>query len=217
MSPAVDAPSGNQRNRGGAAGRRLYELEETQGWVHHVADLNSGKILTTPLDRPLAPLSRAERLSQLGHPIDPIVLGGPTYRLTPDQPYQASPQAWLEVMYCRFYNSGGGDPPFVWWDGDAGGSAEFYFTQPPQERCLASISLSGASSSSSPGRVHVGAGGIEGELEIPVEQINAHTVDLILGPTGGIQQTIWIDRFEGIQELFFKAISFGPAPPIFEG
>jgi hypothetical protein len=199
------------------ARRRLYELQETQGWVHHVADLNTGKVLTTPLDRPIAPLSRAERLSQLGHPIDPTGLGGPSRRLTPDQPYQASPEAWLEVMHCRFYNSGGGDPPFVWWDGDAGGFAEFYFGDPPQQRCLASISLSGASASSGPGLVHVGAGGIEGEIEVPMERINAHTVDLILGPTGGIQQTIWIDRFEGIQELFFWVISFGPAPPIFEG
>jgi hypothetical protein len=213
----MDPPSGNQRNRAAAARRRLYELQETGGWVHHIADLNTGEVLTTPLDRPLAPLSRAERLSQLGLPIDPTGLGGPSRRLTPGQPYQDSPQTWLDVMHSHVYESGGPGPSFVWWVGDTGGSAEFYFGDPPQQRCLASISLGGASASSSPGLVHVGAGGIEGELEIPMERINAHTVDLILGPTGGSQQTIWVDHFEGIQELFFTAISFGPAPPIFEG
>jgi hypothetical protein len=212
----MDASSGNRAPEARALRHRLSELEETQGWVHHVADLDSGEVLTTPLDRPLAPLSRAERLSQLGHPIDPILLGGPSRRLTPDQPYQASPQTWLEVMNCRFYNSGGGLPPFVHWDGDsAGGSAYFYFADPPQQRCLASISFSG-SASSSLGHVHVGAGEIE--VEVPVgPTYNAHTVDLILGPTGGSQQIIRIDRFEAIKDLFFKAISFGPAEPIFEG
>jgi len=212
----MDAPSGN-RAAEALARRRLYELEETQGWVHHVADLNSGEVLTTPLDRPLAPLSRAERLSQLGHPIDPIVLGGPSRRLTPDQPYQASPPAWLEVMHCRFYNSGGGLPPFVHWDGDSpDGSATFSFAYPPKQRCLASVSFS-ASASSSLGHVHVSAGAAI-EVDVPVGPTdNAHTVDLILGPTGGAQQIIRLDRFEGIQKLFFWAISFGPAEPIFEG
>src|SRR5215210_7937635 len=120
----MDAPSGN-RAAEALARRRLYELEETQGWVHHVADLNSGEVLTTPLDRPLAPLSRAERLSQLGHPIDPIVLGGPSRRLTPDQPYQASPLAWVILLNCSGYATGGGTPPFVYWNGDSDGSAQF--------------------------------------------------------------------------------------------
>ena len=51
--------------------RRLHELAETQHWAHHVADLDSGKILTFPLDRPVAPLSRAKRLLLIGHRVDP--------------------------------------------------------------------------------------------------------------------------------------------------
>ena len=38
--------------------RRLYGLAESQRWVHHVGDLDSGEILATPLDRPITPLSR---------------------------------------------------------------------------------------------------------------------------------------------------------------
>ena len=42
--------------------RQMAERTERQGWVHHVVDGDTGEVLTTPLDRPLAPLSRAERL-----------------------------------------------------------------------------------------------------------------------------------------------------------
>jgi hypothetical protein len=85
--------------------RRLHELEETRRWIHHVADLDSGEIRTTTLDRTIAPLSRIERLSQLGHRFDPTVLGGPSYRLTPRQPYQASPEASLTVVNSRDYSN----------------------------------------------------------------------------------------------------------------
>jgi hypothetical protein len=55
--------------------RELDELAERQGFVHHVADAASGRIVTTVLDRPPTPLSRAERLSLLGHPFDPSIFG----------------------------------------------------------------------------------------------------------------------------------------------
>src|SRR5262245_56360695 len=71
--------------------RQPYELEETHRWAHHVADLNSGQVLTFLLERPITPLSRAERLSRLGRVIDPSIFRGPSYTLTPRTPYQASP------------------------------------------------------------------------------------------------------------------------------
>jgi hypothetical protein len=64
------ADPGGTARREPLAGRRLAELSERQGWVHHVVDADTGEVLTTPLDRPLAPLSRAERLARLGHRID---------------------------------------------------------------------------------------------------------------------------------------------------
>jgi hypothetical protein len=85
--------------------RQLCERQETQRWVHHVADLASGEVLTTPLDRPVTPLSRAERLSQLGHPIDPAIFGWPSQRFTPKQPYQPAPEAWLvSATGCSYYS-----------------------------------------------------------------------------------------------------------------
>ena len=66
--------------------RQMAERTERQGWVHHVVDGDTGEVLTTRLDRPLAPLSRAERLARLGHRIDLPSPWGPVYRLTPGTP-----------------------------------------------------------------------------------------------------------------------------------
>jgi hypothetical protein len=193
--------------------RRLYDLIETQRWVHHVADLDRGQILTTPLDRPVAPLSRAERLSQLGHPFDPAIFGWPSQRLTPEQPFQRSPLAWL-ILGCQGYATGGGTPPFVYWHGDADGYGTFSFTEPTDQHCLASISLSAAGALPSNGHLRVSAQATE--IEVPVDRTGAHTVDVVFVPTV-IPINITIDRIEGIENLFFTGISFGPAEPVFEG
>ena len=55
--------------------RRLSELAEIDRRVHHAADLDSGEIVSTPLDRPVMPLCRAERLAQLSHRVDPAAFG----------------------------------------------------------------------------------------------------------------------------------------------
>jgi len=51
---------------------------EHQGWVHHVADAATKKLVTTRLSQPVAPLSRAERLSEVcGTPLDGSIFGSP--------------------------------------------------------------------------------------------------------------------------------------------
>jgi hypothetical protein len=67
--------------------RHLNELAETQPWMHDVADLSSGEVLTFQLDRPVTSISRAERLSRLGHHLDEFDFPGPKYKLTPRYPY----------------------------------------------------------------------------------------------------------------------------------
>src|ERR1043166_824884 len=61
----MGAPDVNEaEDVGRSMRRRLHELAARQHWVHHVGDLDSGEVLTTQLDRPVMPLSRAERLSR---------------------------------------------------------------------------------------------------------------------------------------------------------
>jgi hypothetical protein len=94
--------------------RKLAELKERQGWAHHVADAATGELLTTQLPQPVAPLSRVERLSRLGHQFDPSIFGAPTHRLTPRHPYQASPRGFLSFERTRLVSASSPEP-----EGDA--------------------------------------------------------------------------------------------------
>src|SRR3954454_6357480 len=85
--------------------RQIDEYVETQTWAHHVADLASGKVVTTSLRRPVAPLSRARRLQRFAPHIDTSIFGGPTYRLTARQPYQAQPEAWMIASVVGDYST----------------------------------------------------------------------------------------------------------------
>jgi hypothetical protein len=126
--------------------RKLAELKEREGWAHHVADAATGKLITTRLRRPVAPLTRAERLSRLGHQFDPSIFGTPTYRLTPRYPYQGSPLGFLTFHSVRHVNAMGyGDPGregFALWRvaedivGEKVGGMDAVVFEPPQGRCL---------------------------------------------------------------------------------
>src|SRR5262249_18018897 len=131
--------------------RKLYERMEHQGWVHHVADAATGKLLTTRLSQPVAPLSRAERLSQvLGTPFDRSIFGSPTYRLTAQHPYQASPLGFLRFRWAReVHGMGMGLPAEVegyafWWVPELGanvGGMDAVVFDPPQGPCLLTLYL----------------------------------------------------------------------------
>jgi hypothetical protein len=111
--------------------RQLNELAETQHWVHHVADLDSGKILTFPLDRPVTPLSRAERLSRLGHSFDPSIFGGifggPSYSLSPNHPHNDSPLAGLSVSGADIFDAF--RDQVIWSPPQTANDADFIFRQ----------------------------------------------------------------------------------------
>ena len=117
--------------------------------MHHVGNLDSGEILTTPLDRPITPLSRGERLSQLGRRLDPLVFGGPAQRLTPRQHYRPSPEAWLTATGPSSYSPVGETDRVVWWDLPRDFEPPvlfgmyFRFAVPPVGLSVASISLAG--------------------------------------------------------------------------
>jgi hypothetical protein len=218
----MDARDTNQTvNEERAMRRRLYELQETQRWIHHIADLDSGEILTTPLDRPITPLSRAERFAQLGHPFDPGVVGWPSYRLTPRHPYQSSPEAWLWAFHC--YSCSSGADFFAWeFRPDIGpvGSVTFFFAAAPAPRAIASISLFTQPVFDKLDQLWVGVQGVPGPIEVPLEDWAAYTVDVTFVPPSG--QPVWIAMwFSGeLERAAFAAISLGgpgPTEPVFEG
>jgi hypothetical protein len=200
--------------------RRRDELTETQAWVHHVADLDSGKLLTTPLDRPVAPLSRAERLSRLGAVFDPSIFGGgPSYRLSARKPYQASPEAWLAAGTIGFSSY---DDEFTWQPPPdpgpgGGGLMRVHFAVSPDVRSVVSLSLSGYSWPGTVGHLRVDAAWSPASIRVPIgADFGAHTVDLTFVPLGGRESEILIFLEAGIRMLVLRSIAFRAQPPVLD-
>lgn len=209
--------------------RRLNELDETKRWVHHVADLSSGKVLAFPLDRPISSLSRAHRLSGLGHSVDSSIFDGPWYKLTPNSPFQVSPQARLILdgnpNYYYDYLCLGGEPPglIVWTipkekvplsfvrvaQFTFNASSLFGFN-------LASIALQfGAAYPGKVGHILVVAGNHQVQFEI--NDVNAaHTLDIIYQAQSHPAESANFEMyFSGnLSFITFESFSFGPSLPV---
>jgi hypothetical protein len=130
---------------------QLGELKEPKAWVHHAANAATGRLLTTQLDRPPTPISRAERLCQLGDRFYPPIFGAPTHRLTPRRPYQPSPQGFVDFQRTSVVSSFLDDPngradwlledivsPWV-------GRMDALLLDAPAGRCLLTLLLGAAS------------------------------------------------------------------------
>jgi hypothetical protein len=206
--------------------RRLYELAEGQTWVHHTADLDSGELVTTPLDRPVTPLSRAERLSRLGTRFDATVFDGPSYRLTPRRPYQASPEAWLEVSKPNYYSAT--QVEWISWApprdldirSDFRGMLFSFVGLLLERRALASLSLSGHSFADTVGHILLTAPFPRREVTIPIgSDFGAHTVDFLFVPRpdpDGVPSEVVMGLLGGIELLTFTAITVGVEPPVLD-
>ena len=211
--------------RDGSIRRNLAELAERQGWVHHVADAASGKVITTPLDRPVAPLSRTERLSRLGQPFDPSIFGGPTYRLTPRAPYQASPLAWLTLYKVNIDMPDGEN--LAWWSlpSDLGVAdppgLRAYIAQPPQGRCVVTLALTGNSWTGPLGHVLIRAfngGPAPATIRLPFSGAFAeHTVDLIVVPNPGRPVEVHMDLEPGLHLVTFSSLAMASQPVLDPG
>ena len=81
--------------------------------LHDAVDLASGRIETTVAATLPTPAERVKRLSHLGFEADPSVFDSPIYRLTPQMPYQPSPEAWLDA-FDGTYSAGPGVDQ-IWW------------------------------------------------------------------------------------------------------
>ncbi len=201
--------------------QRLDELAETQLWAHDVADLDSGKILTFPLNRPVAPLSRADHLSQLGRPFNPLTLvgniWGPSYELTANAPSQYSPRAYLNVYSADLYDCQGGT--IQWWPPQQEANPlnrqlGFVFTVVPGERCLVTIEFSAKPWSGMVGHVRISYN--TGTVSVPIDAYVSHLVDLTFAPTNQFAGvTMWLEI--GIELMVFNQVTFVTLPPVVVG
>jgi hypothetical protein len=198
---------------------RLHELAETQRWVHDAVNLDTGQVLTFPLDRPVTPLSRAKRLSQLGHRVDASVLGGPRYKLTARVPYQASPEAALIVFsFADFpyeYNALGdviimhvSQTPIQALNGNM---RFLFFVSSGTNLVTVSLPFSAAW----PGKVgHIRLWNFTTQTQqvhIPITSNVARTIDILFTPSEPNEVAdIRMALEAGVQFITFESILFGP-------
>jgi hypothetical protein len=213
--------------------RKLAERREPQGWVHHVADAATGELLTTQLPQPLAPLSRAERLSRLGHHIDPSIFGAPTHRLTPRHPYQASPTGSLIFQWARNVSSWGDEPNgrVDWLLQDIvspfSGRMDALLLDAPAGRCLLSLLLGAASLPGQVGHIRVEVKGQPAEnapliasfdITAQGDDFNEHIFDLVFVSAPTVPPTRWvaiiIEPGSGLDVVRFGSLTLGAAAPV---
>jgi len=189
--------------------RQMAERTERQGWVHHVVNGDTGEVLTTPLDRPLAPLSRAERLARLGH--GPPLPGpwGPVYKLTARNPYQAAPLNWLAQYNVAISLSDAQD--YIGWSlprdlqptSDPPGFSA-HFSEPPSQRCVLTLVFSASAWDGAVGHISF-VGTVNADIPIAGGWAN-HTVDIsTVPPADGVHT--WANLRPGLHAVNFNSIT----------
>ena len=208
----------------------LDELEERQGWAHHVADAATGELLTTELSRPVAPLSRVERLARLGHQFDPSIFGAPTYRLTPRHPYQASPAGFLDFFLAHTVSTFTDEPEgrAVWAlqniVGEFAGEMNAFLLEPPQGRCLLTLRIGTVNELGVVGRVRIqvltwGIAQVIAAFELAVhgDNLTDHTFDLVFVSAPTVPPTRWvrmlIEPGSGLRFVQFRSLTLAPEQP----
>jgi hypothetical protein len=99
---------------------------EVEHRVYDAVDLASGRVHMTPMKRSPSAKTRVQRLMDVGFAADASIFAGPRYRLTPQRPYRASPQAWLDAYFNSTIGTGPPDDYFgtygagsgvnqIWW------------------------------------------------------------------------------------------------------
>lgn len=189
-------------------------------WVHHAADLNTGQVRTVPSDEAPTQAARAERLVQLGRPVDGTIFTGPSYRLTTRNVYQTSPEAWLLGVAIDFFSPPEGG--IQWTPGPNYPSSptdykgmSFYFSQLPPDTSLVSIKLEGG-----PGSVSVGyrpltdaeSGPVSGQVSLQL--LEGNYLDILYTPAPGTDPPEFVMTIEaGVQWLQFDEVTLHTAPP----
>jgi hypothetical protein len=215
--------------------RKMAELKEPQGWVHHAAEAVTGNLLTTQLDRPVTLLLRAEKLSQLGHQFYPPIFGAPTHRLTPRHPYQPSPQGFLDFAWTSVTSSYNDDP-----NGRADwllqdivppwtGRMDALLLDAPAGRCLLTLLLGAASKPGQVGHIRIEVRGQPAEnapliasFEIPIQgdDFTEHVFDLVFVSAPTVPPTRWVamilESGSGLDFVRFGSLTFGRADLVVE-
>lgn len=202
-------------------GRADVVREPVEAHVHDAVDLATGRVVTTPADGgTLAPEDRLARLRHLGFHGEPSVFGSPSHRLSPQVPYQASPEGWLDA-YEGTYSAGNDE---IWWRLPATfdnftATCNATFRGVAAGARLLSLGVEVWPYGGRTGSIVVFVG--DAQAEIPVSTATARTIDVALTHDGSDPLIAMVLVRQGIYDFVVHWVSLGspgivvtPLPPM---
>ena len=178
---------------------------------HDAVDLASGRTETAAAATSPTPAERVKRLSHLGFEADPSLFVNPTYRLTPQTPYQSTPEAWLDA-FDGAYSAGPGVDQ-IWWRLPPSFATEFMpgcnfsVRQLAAGPCVMSLVFEAWPYQGATGVVVVDIGAFRTEFEIsaPVQR----TVDIGFDHDGADPLTTMVFFRPGLIDFVFHSMVLG--------
>ncbi|WP_217913534.1 hypothetical protein [Miltoncostaea marina] len=148
----------------------------------------------------------------------PPVFGGPTYRLTARQPYQASPEAYLVAWNAQVFLPF--DDTISWEvDHDHRGSPllglDAVFADTPDGPATVTIEIVARSWPGVTG--HVTAIGFRDAVTVRAaisQTLAPHTIELTVPPPGPRELEVAMVIEHGVRDLTFRSLTLGPARPV---
>ena len=192
------------------------KLPKIKRRLHDAVDAATGKIETTPVVRALTPAERVKRLARLGLGADVAVFGKPRYRLTPQKPYQPSPEAWLDAFDGAYSTGPGVDQ--IWWRLPAAFPTEFMagcnfsFRQLPAGPAVLSLAFEAWPYQGRTGTVVIDIGAFR--TEIPISTAGARTTDIGFVHDGAATLLTMVFFRPGLIDFVFHSVALGRGRPL---
>lgn len=186
--------------------------------LHDAVDLAGGRVVTTPVARSLTAATRLKRLAHLGFRGGAPVFGEPTHRLTPQAPYQAEPEAWLDA-FDGTYSAGPGVDR-IWWrlprlfDTKFMPGCNLSFSGLSAGPAVMSLVVEAWPHQGATGRlvVDIGAHRTEIDIDAPVARI----IDVGFVHDGADPLVTMVLFREGILDFVFRSAALGGGPIVLD-
>jgi hypothetical protein len=177
--------------------------------VHDAVDLSTGSVLSTPAGETLTAEDRLTRLHHVGFPGELSVFGSPSHRLSPQVPYQASPEGWLDAYEGTYSASTNNE---IWWRLPATfdnytATCNATFRGVAAGARVLSLSVEVWPFTGRTGSIVIFVG--QTQAEIPVSTPTVRTIDVAFTHDGSDSITAMVVLRQGIYDFVVHSVSLG--------
>jgi hypothetical protein len=205
-------PGADDRGLIADAGRTIRSAVPNVGErLHDSIDIASGAIDTMAVSRPLRAAERVKRLADVGFQVSPSAFETPLYRLTPQAPFQAAPEAWIDAFEGTYSAGPGVDQ--IWWRLPSSFATEFMagcnftFREFPSGPSILTLVFDAFPFQGRTGVVVIDVGAFR--TEIPISANVARTVDIGFDHDGADPLTTMVFFRPGIIDFVFHSTMLG--------